>query len=219
MKKIIITSIFNLIIITICFTAAAFAWFSTNKKVEGSSITIQVEKSSIVVNHTIYKYDTDEQEFVETNSFDLRPYDMVIRNRNEHSSLILKLEVLGKVIENEDDIILNFLCTDTSSNTRSLSNVTQFKIGLFNTTNINEIESAFENINAHQFLTNAKVTNFTHTVTNYSSYITNGTLLIYVQIDYSDTLIEAFSDISASDLETSINFNPDIYELNLSAGD
>jgi len=226
-KKLIVIPLINIIFILMCFVSITFAWFAMNDTVQSSGLTISVNKQNLFFNYTVYHYNIDSKEYLATDDFDLRPYDMIIKNRNEHISIIIKLEVFGEAIDKHKDIDIHFLCSDQNSDTMSLSNVLEFKVGLFDilSTDIETIytssETAFTEINALMFKTNSKIVDLSYTLTNYTNHIIDDKLFVYVQINYNDDLAEEFNTITADDLTTGTTtdliFDADIYELKLEA--
>ena len=220
-KKTLIISVANLILALLCLTTVAFAWFSNNKNAAGTGLNITISQNTISTDYINYYYDNENKIFEETTSFELRAYDMIITNRNIHTAIITKLTISGQAITENQNITFNFLCRDAQSNTMSLSNVIGFKIGLFDisSTAAEDIylaaEENFTEINENKFLNNTKTTQISYTLNNYSDYVVDNQLTVYLQTNYSATLIEQFNNLTAEDFETVINFNADIYELNL----
>lgn len=175
------------------------------------------------LNYTIYKYDSGSKTFMTTQSFALPAYDMILTDRNIHTSLILKLEISGDVILQQKDVNLNFLCSDSQSNTMSLSNAVCFKVGIFSIASddaafiYTEAERQLNSSSSIKFLNATKSTSINYFLHNYNA--TNSNLTVYIQIDYDADLIDNFETITNDDFETAINFQSDIYELNLIAGD
>ena len=223
MKKITILAIFNLILLIFIFGIATFAWFSTNRETSGKGLLITAQQNEIGFNYTVYKYDDENKVFITTNSFNLRPYDMIITNRNLHSSLVLKLDIYGDFIIQGRDIYLNFLCSDGQSTTMSLSNAVHFKIGMLSIVSddaafvYTEVERQLNSSSSIKFSNAQKSQTISHLLRNYNA--TNGILTVYIQIDYDVDLLENFETITNDDFDAPINFAADIYELNIVAGD
>ena len=220
-KKTLIALSINIILILICLTTVAFAWFSNNKNAAGTGLDITIEQNSISFDYINYYYDNENRTFEETTNFDLRAYDMIITNRNIHTAIITKLIISGQAVAGQQNITFNFLCRDNQSNTMSLSNVVSFKIGLFNISSTTAediylaVEENFKDIAENKFLNTTKNIQISYTLSNYSDYVTNNQLIVYLQTDYSVSLMEQFNNLTTEDFETTISFNADIYELDL----
>ena len=221
MKKLIWTSILNLIIVAVCLTTVLFAWFSKNTQVNNGGLYFKVQQGEInILNTTIYKYDADDKEYITTNDFILRPYDTIIKDRNLHSALILKIAASGEAIGQGKNLSINLLCHDSQANTMSLSNVIEFRVGTFNINGTNQtiystVETSLANAAIYKFKTNTKVTEISCTLSNYNNYVINGVLSIYVYINYNEQLADGIDTLTSADLDTTITFISDIYELNI----
>lgn len=229
MKKILITSLINIVLILICTIMVTFAWLSTNRDVNSSGVQITIDQGDLSFDYTIYQYVYNTNTYTDNGSFTLNQYDMIISSRNIHNAIIIKLEIFGQIIEQHNDFIISLLCTDSSYSTRSLSNVIYFKAGLFNNISSNDAETIyitaennFTSLIAYKFKTSetTKVTQISVPISNYNNYIINNKLIIYLQIGYDDELAEEFNTITADDLadvieNPTIVFNSDVYELNI----
>ena len=225
-KKLLLTAVINLFLVLLCLVAVTYAWLSNNKYTESSPMQIVVNKADLSFDYTVYQYNAETNTYTDNGTFVLAPYDMIITSRNEHSAIIIKLDIFGAIIDSHSNFTINFLCSDTQLNTRSLSNVTNFKAGLFNiNSNDAEVvyttaETNFKNLTAYKFKTTTKATQVSIAISNYASYISDNKLTVYIQIDYDATLAEEFNTITVSDLaevieNPTIVFSPDVYELNI----
>ena len=228
-KKILITSIINIVLILCCFIGVTFAWFAMNDKIEATNLQISARQDVINLSHTVYKYDSELlRGYDATNdrdAFKLLPYDSIIISRNEHSSIIIKLQLTGTAVLKGDPITLTFFCSETSSETKCLSNVLYFKIALFTIDEtdpaviFSSAENNFSNIqNKLSFVNgNNKNTTITYTLSDYSNFINDVFLEAYILIDYNPDLVEDTGTISYDDLTQVITYNPDIYLLQVTA--
>ena len=71
----------------------------------------------------------------------------------------------------------------------------------------------FSGIDANQFVNGgSKTTTITHLIDNYAAELVNGTLRLFVMIDYSPALIESF-EFSFDDASTTV-FSNDLISIN-----
>ncbi len=229
MKKAFIISLLNIILLFICFITVAYAWLAMNTETNSSGMQIEVQQHMINLEYTVYKYNKDTlagyDATEENDAFELAPYDSIILSRNEHLSIIVKLVIDGQIIIDNNPIAINLFCSETSITARSLSNVLEFKIGLFtiNSSDANTIyttaETNFESItNSISFVENGvKNTEAAITVDSYSSYVSDSKLTLYIQFNYNQELVQNIGTISYDDLTEVIVYNPDIYLLELIA--
>ena len=230
MKKAITISILNIFLVLICLTTTVFAWFAMNDKVETSGMQISVGLDNVSFDYTIYQYDYDTNTYTDEGNLALRPYDTIIISRNTNTAIIVKLMITGEVINTHDDIIVNFLCSDTQLNTMSLSNVLEFKAALLDITDQSSAQSIYTTA-ASQFLDKQAKTfygqqkltqlSFVFSYSEYGSHINADQMLpLYIEIDYSETLIGNINTtVDATTFNTIITFNADVYELNLEVDD
>jgi len=227
-RKAIISSIISIILIILCLTTCAFAWFSlsTAKNIDGPAI--EINASGMAVNYEVYKYENDE--FIEaTNSsgaFNLRAYDSIIQSRNNNISIILKLFITGQPILDHQDITIIITYNNTPMSGMYLSNVVYFK---FATLNINSndpetiytcaINSFDQNNNKYTFINNNDKNSISYIISNYENYIVNNALEVYVQINYDQDLVESSGTISLEDFNSEITYTSDITTLSIFAGD
>lgn len=230
-KKTIIISIINIALVLICFVGITFSWLAMNDTIQGNGLQIAAHQDVISLSHFVYKYNDDLREGYDatndTDAFELPPYDSIILSRNEHSSIIIKLLVSGEAVNKGEPITLSFFCRETASDTKSLSNVLHFKIGLFN---IEETEPALIYQIAEQnfldsttkisFVDNGeKQTGIAYVLSGYNDFIQNMFLNVYIQIDYNPELVQDVGAISYDDLTQIITYTPDIYLLQLTANE
>ena len=230
MKKALTISILNIFLVLICLATTVFAWFAMNDTVETSGMQISVGLDNVSFDYTIYQYDYDTNTYTDEGNLALRPDDTIITSRNTNTAIIIKLMITGEVLSTHDDIIVNFLCSDTQLNTMSLSNVLEFKatcLDLQDQQAAQNIYTAavaqFTNVQAKTFYGQQKLTklSFVFSYTEYSNYITAEQILpLYIKIDYNEPLIGNINTtVDATTFNTIITFNADVYELNLEVDD
>ncbi len=229
MRKKIIISIINIILVLICFISITYSWLANNKIVQGNGLQIAARQDVISLSHFVYKYDDEllagYDATNDIDAFELPPYDSIILSRNDHSSIIIKLLVSGEAVNKDEPITLSFFCRETASDTKSLSNVLNFKIGLFN---INETEPALIYQVAEQNFTDStteisfvnngiKQTEISYILSDYEDYVQDMFLVVYIQIDYDADLVQDVGAISYDDLTETIEYTSDIYLLQLTS--
>lgn len=228
MKKIWILSTINLLFVIICCTIVVFAWFSMNKITNGNGMQIVLQQNDINIDYSVYKYNNNTfYDVTDTNdTFILNPYDTIIKERNVHTSIILKLIITGQAVLERDNIFISINCSETNSDTMYLSNAVYFKFGLFNIDS-NDIEtiyttaeSNFNQINnKYTFVDNIKNTLIIYTISNYNDYIVNNSLTLFIEINYDEDLVEQLVLPSYEDFGTTIAYTPDIRQLVVYTGD
>ena len=229
MRKKIIISVINIILVLICFVGITYSWLASNKVVQGNGLQIAARQDVISLSHFVYKYDDEllagYDATNDIDAFELPPYDSIILSRNDHSSIIIKLLVSGEAVNKDEPITLSFFCRETASDTKSLSNVLNFKIGLFN---INETEPALIYQVAEQNFTDStteisfvnngiKQTEISYILSDYEDYVQDMFLVVYIQIDYDADLVQDVGAISYDDLTETIEYTSDIYLLQLTS--
>ena len=186
------------------------AWFTTSQTVDTVGMQMRIEATKLDLTYNVYKY-IDEIKAAadvteEPDAFTLAKYDSVILERNQNTSIIIRFEF--NITATAPLYIISY-CTEATANTHFLSNIVELKFGIipnFTATTPNDIytEAAayFNNISPHTFKNgNSKELTLTYFVTNYSQYINQGKLDLFLQLDYSETLINDFT-FSLEDSET-----------------
>ena len=229
MRKKIIIPVINIILVLICFVGITYSWLANNRVVQGNGLQIAARQDVISLSHFVYKYDDEllagYDATNDTDAFELPPYDSIILSRNDHSSIIVKLNISGQAVITGSPITFSFFCTETSADTKSLSNVLDFKIGLFT---INETEPALIYQVAEQNFTDSttkisfinngiKQTEISYILSDYEDYVQNMFLVVYIQIDYNADLVQDVGAISYDDLTETIEYTSDIYLLQLTS--
>lgn len=203
--------VFNL---AICFTAA-YAWFVNANHNDASNFTIKMHTHELDMRYKVYKYVDDEKAVIDvterSDALALPEYDSVIRSRNEHTPIVIEFSITGMSLGENIPIHININCTNSTTNERVLSNIIQFQyvcITSITSSAPAEIYSqAIEyfdnnNIPAMTFVNgNNKNQNIQYILSDYVSSIVDGSLKLYLKVDYSESLIDNF-EFSFSDVQT-----------------
>ena len=117
--------IFNLIV---CIMAT-FAWFINSKVTDGNSIAVQMDAHELRLDYQILKFDDEKKKVIETDGLNLNQYDSIIKERNEKTSIVLKVTLTSNLFLSKtvSDVNISFKCTETTATTNYLSNITHFK--------------------------------------------------------------------------------------------
>ena len=220
--KLIISSMISLVLVIVCLTVCAFAWFVSNTKINNNAMLIEVSANTIDASYIIYKYDGGN--VIQSQSLSMAEYDSIITARNAHNPIIIELTISGVAIETNSILNLDIHCTDTNLNTMSLSNVLFFKSN-FLTINAQDNEDLYTQAStqlnsaaARQFVSNTKNQIISITLSNYQNYkITENTVKYYIKIDYEPDLVADLVSLDFSSLDTfnTIVFNPDITKIEI----
>lgn len=222
LKIALITSItiFNL---AICF-AGAFAWFVAATRYGASQMQVQIYTHELDMSYRVYKYSDDEKSPIDAtgqaDALVLQEYDSVIKNRNENTSIIIEFIMSGMDLGENIPVYINTHCTDTTTTARVLSNIIELKFAVISTiTSSNASDIYYEAISYFEYVDdvtfkngNIKNQDIIYTLENYSSSIIDGTVKLFVQLDYSEPLIDAF-EFNITDATTT-SFTNDLTMIN-----
>lgn len=209
--------------VLVCF-AGAYAWFTAAKRNDASGMQIQMYTHELDMSYKVYKYSDDEKSPIDASSqvdaLKLQEYDSVIKSRNTNTPVIIVFNITGMTLGENIPVYINTHCTNTTTTARVLSNIIELKFAVISsitsdsaTTIYNSAVSYFESVNGVTFKNNnVKNQDILYTLNNYSSSIVGGSLKLYIQLDYSETLIDAF-EFSITD-STTTSFSNDLTMIN-----
>jgi hypothetical protein len=204
--------IFNLVI---CFMAT-FAWFVNTKMLDGNEMAIQMDAHELHLDYQILKFDDDQKQVIEIDSFNLNQYDSIIKERNTKTAIVLKVDLMSNLFLNKtvSDVDISLKCTETDSTTNYLSNITHFKFG---TTAINSDDittiydttvSNLESVTPLKFITTVKLTEVNFTIQ--AAPIVDGKITVYGVFNYDEDLLNALHINIFSDPDVNLAFLNDI---------
>lgn len=196
-------TIFNLFV---CFSAV-IAWFVGTQNLKGNDMTVQMEANELTLDYELYKYDVENKQVININSFDFNEYDIYNlpsadgRRNNDYTAIILKVTLFCDVfVTNEQRIVnISLHCTSTSLTEDVLSNI------LYINSTADAIDESDIYFNTktslaaaarQKFITTTKLTDIT-----YSLAVTptqDRQVVIYSVVDYDKALVDAQNiDINA----------------------
>ena len=216
-----IICVFNLFV---CFTGT-FAWYVASKKSEILGPQVQIYTHELDMSYKVIKYSDDEKSGVEVtgqqDALTLQRYDSVIKSRNTNTAIILEFLLSGISLGENIPIEITTQCSDTTLTNKVISNIIKLQfapivinshdsntiyntaVNYFKTNDIQEIQFKNDNI---------KNTSITYTLDNYSQYLTNAGLDLFIMIDYSEELIDGFT-FDINDILTT-SFTNDLIDIN-----
>lgn len=207
-----LVTLFALFDLLVC-GMGCYAWFVTKNTVSASGIQMRIYTQDLDLSYKIYKYSDDEKCAIDVTNQDdalaLQEYDSVITSRNDNTPIIIEFNLRGEKITGDNSICLSVTCTDPATDTRYLSNIVGLKFAT--TTAITGDSTAdiydsavnyFKDVNSYTFKNgDNKTSEIVYTATNYTSYIVNNVLKIYMQLDYEPSLVQQF-EFSFDDVTT-----------------
>ena len=178
--------------------------------------------------YKVYKWAEDTETIREVtgenDALIMRKYDSVIEHNNHDLAIIIACKITGTALEQNMPIRISTHCTDTTTTNRALSNIIAYKFDTFTpssndaATIYTSAVSHFETVTAHQFIVNsAKTLDILVNVTDYSNKLVNGALDLYIQLDYSQELIDEFT--FSLDDTTTTTFTNDLTNISCSLGE
>ena len=217
-----LVAIFNL---AVCF-AGAFAWYTATKVNNASNMQVQIYTHELDMSYRVYKYDDDLKEAINAtgrqDALKLQEYDSVIKSRNVNTPIILEFMITGMDLGENIPLYINTHCENGTTTDRVLSNIVQLQFATINsitTANANEIYSqsvSYFDENSIPEITfkngNNKTRDVVYNLTNYESSLLDGSLRIYIKLDYSISLIDQFQ-FSITDATTT-SFANDLTLIN-----
>lgn len=204
--------IFNLFM---CF-AGTYAWFVVTKTNTANNLQVQMYTHELDMSYRVYKYSDDDKAPINAtglpDALSLVKYDSVIKSRNENTPIIIEFLITGMALEDNMPIYISTHCNETYATTNYLSNIIELKFGIIESiisddANIvyNTATSYFNDISGVKFRqqNNTKVQDVVYTITNYN---VSSALRLYIQLDYSEELIDTF-EFTLSDSTTTTFLN------------
>lgn len=206
-----IVVIFNLFV---CF-AGTYAWFVTVQKQGASGMQVQMYTHELDMNYNVYKYSDDDKAPINATglpgALSLVEYDSVIKSRNENTPIIIEFLITGMALGENIPIYINTHCNETQATTHYLSNIIELKFAVIDSIVSNDVEviynsatSYFSNVSGVKFREgNTKTQDVIYTLSNYNA---SNSLRLYIQLDYSEELIDTF-EFTLSDSTTTTFLN------------
>lgn len=227
--KALFPSIIAILILSVAIVCSSisFAWYTDNKETTTNTPGIQAGHNTISFDYFVYKYNTElyviEDVTGEEDQFTMNAYDSIILSRNIHTSLIIKLEISGAALSEEQDIYCDITCSNETIDDMCLSNAIQFKFGFFD---IDEedaediyltAESEFNKINEkYRFKDGSTKEDLIRFIIDNSHY-SESTIDLYIQVDYAQDLISELSTFDITDLtaDNVVTYTGDIEKLEI----
>lgn len=209
--------------VLVCF-AGAYAWFVAARRNDASQMQIQMYTHELDMSYKVYKYSDDDKSPIDAtgqaDALKLQEYDSVIKSRNSNTPIIIVFNLTGVSLGENIPVYINTHCTNTTTTARVLSNIIELKFAVINTITSSdpvdiyeEVVDYFTGVNGVAFKNNSiKSQDILYTLQNYSSSIVGGGLKLYIQLDYSEPLIDAF-EFSITD-STTTSFQNDLTMIN-----
>lgn len=223
--KIALATMITIFDLTACF-AGAYTWFTASKNTDASSMQVQMYTHELDMSYRVYKYDDDLKEAINAtgrpDALSLQEYDSVIKSRNVNTPIILEFMITGMDLGENIPLYINTHCENNTTTDRVLSNIVQLQFATINsitTTDANEIYSqsvSYFDENSIPEITfkngNTKTQDIVYNLTNYENSLLDGSLRIYIKLDYSISLIDQFQ-FSITDATTT-SFDNDLTLIN-----
>ena len=197
-----------------CF-AGTYAWFTAARTNEAASMQVQMYTHELDMSYRVYKYDDDLGAAINAtgrpDALILKEYDSVIKSRNENMAIILEFNVTGMDLGENIPLHINTHCSNDTTTARVMSNIVKLQfapIASITSYDANTIYSqsvSYFDENAVPEVTfkdgDTKSQDVVYSLTNYTDSIVNGSLRIYIKLDYSTELIDEF-DFDITDVLT-----------------
>lgn len=197
-------TIFNLFV---CFTST-YAWFVGTKNLNGDGLDVQMEACELSIDYSLYAYNDNLKQVEEVTSFNLTPYDTVIKENNEYTSIVMKVTLHSNIfIEDNTNINVSMYCTESSYSAPVLSNITYFKFGEANVTSTNASDIYYQvledlsSATKRTFFTTTKLTSVEYTI---NLPVVDNSIVFYGIFNYDEDLITSMG-ISFEDAPTFTN--------------
>lgn len=212
--KIALATLLAIFDLAACF-AGAFAWFTAATVNNASNMQVQMRTHELDMSYLVYKYDDELKEAVNAtgrpDALTLKEYDSVITSRNENTSIVLEFVITGMDLGENIPLHINTHCSNDTTTDRVLSNIIQLQfaaISSISSSDANEIYSQSvsyfdeNHIPEVTFKTgNSKAQDVVYDLADYESSIIDGSLRLYIKLDYSISLIDEF-DFNITDATT-----------------
>lgn len=193
--------IFNMITVF----AACVAWFCSSQNAGTDSMQVKVDIPELNLEYATYKYN-GEYEIEKGNDLTLLQYDGFIPENNIYNAVVVEFKITGSRINDLDgNLYFHLHCGATEYNTEYISNITEFSVTplLINSEDPDIIyNEALENLVSSQtFVTGTEKSQdiqFNLELSTCEDAIKDGTLYVYMKVDYSKELVANFTDINVS---------------------
>ena len=226
LKLVLATSlvIFNLFV---CFVGT-YAWYVSRKQNDVSAMQVQMYTHELDLDYKIYKYSEEEKTIVDATNYQdaltMQKYDSIINSRNVNTSIVIEFFISGEALSSYSPVALSTVCTNSTLTDRVLSNIVEIKI-LPLVVSVTEPADIYDYVLSNCSITTAlkfknnsvKSLEITKEITNYSSYIVDSSLKLFMVIDYSESLLGDF-DFSSLSVENT-TFTNDLTEINFTIYD
>ena len=127
--KIIAATIMTIFNLFTCFSAA-FAWFVGMNALNGNGMGVQMEANELKIDYELYAYNDSLKQVEEVDNFNLLPYDTIIKENNEFTPIVMKVNLYSSIFTEETASIKVLMhCTEDDYSAPVLSNITCFKFG------------------------------------------------------------------------------------------
>ena len=205
----------------IIFIFSSIAWFSSNKEVGSSGMSVKVLDDLVYGTPTIYNYsfDTTTQQYTAQtcNSLDLMQYDAVFNSNNSYTYAVIRMELTGENLAQAGTIRF-VLERDTSNSAAApldsdyVSSIMNYRFVTLSSFPASAADvltaaaAAAQSAAAQTFVSNnAKLSSLTFDVPYTAANWHNNRLYIYMYVDYDANLIEDYVENSLQNLLTTSN--------------
>ena len=212
-----------LVFSAIVFIFSSVAWFSYNKGVESSDMSIRALNDLVYGSSTIYNYsfDASTQQYTPQtcNSLDLMQFDAVFNSNNTYTYAVMRIELRGEHLAQTGTIRFT-LERDTSNNAANslgsdyVSSVMKYSFVTLSSfpataadvlTTVHAAATA-QGVVTQTFVSNsAKLSSITFDVPYTAANWHNSRLYVYMYVDYDSDLIEDYVENSLQNLLTTSN--------------
>lgn len=207
-----------------CF-AGTWSWYVSTQQINASSFQLQIYAHELDMSYRVYKYDDDVKSAInvtgQADALVLQEYDSVFEDHNDHTPIIIEFMMTGIDLGEDIPVYINTHCTNAIYNSRYISNIVELKFALINSITssdpddiYNDAVAHFQNVEGLTFVEGTtKNQDVVYTLDDYSEDILNGSLRLYIQLDYSVSLIHDNFSFSLSDITTT-TFTNDLTMIN-----
>ena len=213
-----------LVFSVIVFIFSSVAWFSYNKGVNSSDMSIRALNDLVYGSSTIYNYSFDsttpQYSAQDSNSLALMQYDAVFNSNNSHTYAVMRIELRGENLAQTGTIRLT-LERNTSNNAANslgsdyVSSVMKYSFVTLDNyfpetaddvlTSIHDAATA-QGVETQTFVSNnTKLYSITFNVPYTADNWHNNRLYVYMYVDYDADLIEDYVENSLQNLLTNSN--------------
>lgn len=213
-----IACIFNLFV---CFSGV-LAWFAAAQRNTTGGMQVQIYTHDLDMSYRVFKYSDDEKAGVEVtgqqDALELQKYDSVITSRNENTPIILEFLLSGVSLGDNLPINVTVTRNQSSSTIQTISNIIKLQFAPLEIDSDND--SVIYSTALNYFRNQQTETIFedgeletTYILNNYSNYLTNSGLSLFIMIDYSEELIDNFRDNFDITDSTTVAFSNDLLTI------